>query len=303
MLAVTGAGGFIGRYIIPKLGMETRCLVRRVEDSLHPHSDVLGDLQNVDDIKKLVKHADILLHLACSSIPRTSDRDLVTDVQSNLLSSISLFQEYAKINREGHIIYFSTGGAMYNITEPRPPVKESEPPVPWSGYGIHKLAAEHYLRLICRTHNIRGTIFRIANPYGTFLPPTRKQGLIGTAFTCASSNQTLDIFDSLETVRDYIHLDDIVRLLALTIERPSPRGKVDLYHVGTGIGTSIRQVLSSIESITGLKIRIHILSRPDQRATYNVLDCSLVQHRLGWTAAIGIKEGLSSMWASQRPLH
>ena len=297
MLAVTGVTGFIGGYVVPKMGVAYRALVREPEDIRAGSGDVLGDLQNAYDTEQLVRECDTLLHLACSTNPRTSNRDITADLIQNLLPSITLFEQFYCQNPNGHIIFASTGGALFDHHINQGKIAESAIPKPWSSYAIHKLALEQYLSMLAEKNNGRATILRISNPYGVFLPSARGQGLIGVALTLHRNKQKLSVIEHPETIRDYIHMDDVLSAVSSAAKHPPEKGKVRLLHIGSGMGMSIAQVIEQIGNVTGEKLRYEITEAAQaMRPTFNVLDPAKAVQELHWKPQTTFDEGLKRMW-------
>lgn len=297
MLAVTGVTGFIGSYVVPKMGLDYRALVREPEDVRAGKQDILGDLQNAYDTEQLVKGCDSLLHLACSTNPRSSNRDISADLMQNLLPSVTLFEQFYKQNPNGHILFASTGGALFDHTTNQGKISENTVPKPWSSYAIHKLALEQYLTMLAQKNNGRATILRISNPYGVFLPSARGQGLIGVALTLHRDKQALSVIEHPETIRDYIHMEDVLHAIKAAQTQPPERGSVRLLHIGSGVGISITEVIHYIGNITGEKLRIEITdAAKSMHPTYNILDPQKAAQELNWKPQVSFEQGLQRMW-------
>lgn len=297
MIAITGATGFIGKYLSDKISHPQKRLSRTtIPNKDFPHVWMQGDLSHSTPLKNFVNDSPVLLHLACSTHPRSSNLNFKDDLHSNLISTIHLFETYAKENPDGHIIFSSSGGNMYPAFSPTHFHTEEDLPVPQSSYAIHKLAAENYLRLICEKYGIKGTVLRISNPYGIILPKERAQGLIGVAFAKLISNELLQIFDSLESMRDYIHLEDVASAFNLAMDHPPQRGECRLFNVSSGKGHSLKEVLHCIEKASELsilkKMDLSLLPKP----TYSLLSSLKIQNMLGWQPKFDLDEGIQTMW-------
>jgi len=297
MLAITGATGFLGCYICTKLSDPHKCLSRQLISSSSANRIwIQGDLSLQKSMDAFVKDSSVLIHLACSSNPRTSDLNWLTDIQNNLISSVNLFEAYAKANSGGHIILASTGGNMYEALDDSHAHSEGDLPEPRSSYGIHKLAIEHYLRLLCLNQGLCGTVLRISNPYGVLVPSQRAQGLIGVVFSKLLANESLQIFDSMESVRDYIHLEDMTRAFEMAMQQPPQKGECRTFNVGSGVGHSMAEVLSIIEATTKQTIAKQFQPSSNQKPTSSILCNEKIRDVLGWSPAIGLKEGVQMMW-------
>lgn len=294
MIGITGATGFIGSYLSDRLPFPQKRLSRHIHNSKKECAWIQGDLLNQHDCQLFVKDTSTLLHLACTSTPRTSNQNMIQDVHDNVAGALSLFENFAKLNPNGHIIFSSTGGNMYEATSSSPH-GENDPALPRSSYGVHKLAIEHYLRLICSLYGIRGTILRMSNPYGTLLPSKRAQGLIGVAFSKLLNKETLEIIESMDTVRDYIHLDDIVDACKLVINKPPKIGECRLFNLSSGQGHSISTVLEIIENVSSHSIHKKLPSS-ELVPTSSVLSYGKLQQAMGWCPKMTLEKGIEQMW-------
>ena len=302
MLVITGSTGFIGRSISPHLPFPQRRLVSKKPAEAVPSNlctYLLGDLKNPPEVDLFTEKASTLVHLASRNNPRNSNHRIQEHINQDLLSTLHLFETFAKKNPDGHIIFASTGGNMYHTGLPYIPRTEKDIPMPASAYGIQKLAAEHYLRLMCDLYSVKATVLRISNPYGTLLSTTRAHGLIGVAFSKILADEVLPIIDPLESVRDYLHLNDLIEAFCLTIKHPPATGEFRLFNVSSGIGHSLDQVLCTMEKLTrySIKREYQSTSRPSPSLnSWSVLSYQHFYECLGWCPKIELAEGLTKMW-------
>lgn len=293
MLAMTGASGFIGSFLQDYLEHPIKILKRK-KLSEEPSEVIQGDLNSPADAARFVAGAETLIHLACSSNPRYSFT--TDDLEQNLIPTIRLFEAFAKHNPNGHIIYASTGGNMYCDCTGNFPKREEDLPMPRSGYAIHKLAAEHYLRLIALSFGVRATILRITNPYGTLLNKNRTQGLIGIAFSKLLAGEPMTIFDPKETLRDYIHLEDVANGFDKVLKSPPRNGETRLFHVSSAKGYTIHEVLTAIEELMDRKFKLIYAPESYTKApSTSILSYEKLKTELGWEPKISLQEGLNRM--------
>lgn len=299
MIALTGATGFIGSYIADRLSFPQKRLTRNASlclPSTMSCQGIHGDLHDIHTIKRLIQEAPTLIHLACTTNPRSSNQNIVEDIKQNLISTLQLFETFALTHPGGHIIFASSGGNMYNASVKDVMLTENDIPFPRSSYAIHKLSLEHYLRQFCERHKICATILRISNAYGSLLANKRDQGLIELAFAKLFAEEELQIIDSLDSVRDYIHLDDIAHAFQLVCQHPPSSGECRLFNISSGHGFTNDFVLNLIQKITKRTIKKHYPIKDLPSPSWSVLDSTKIQQKLGWQPTINLPEGIQKMW-------
>lgn len=308
MLAITGSSGFIGSYIADFLPFPQKRLVRHLALTNSNHSPetcltgstditwIEGDLQSKETVTPFVDNASILIHLASSSNPRTPFLHIKEDIDQHLEPTSSLFERYAKANPGGHVIFASSGGNMYSDQQPWQPRTEEDLPLPRSFYSINKLTAENHLRLCCEKYQIGATVLRISNPYGVILPSARGHGFIGIALSCALNDKPIAIIEPWDTMRDYLHLDDLAKAFKIVIEQPPKKGEFRLFNVSSGIGHSLKEVLEIIEVVTEKEIKKTNLFDPLQGQSWSVLSYEKMRKTLGWQPTTTLQKGIEKMW-------
>ncbi len=254
-IAVTGASGFLGSILTTYLaarGHEVRALVRTLRPSdARPHAGISwlqGDLGSPPDAAALVADTDATIHLAWSNTPLTSNAHLPSDASANLMPTLTLIEALRSEQERPHVVFASSGGAVYGVANDATPFREDHVCRPLSSYGIQKLAVEQYLRMASEHEWITASALRIGNPYGVPLPPERLQGFIGTAVAQLRAGMPIRVFGNPENVRDYVHVDDVCRAFELAL---GPRSPFDIFNVGSGAGTSVRGVLELIGELEG----------------------------------------------------
>src|SRR5580700_172408 len=239
---IAGSRGFIGsylsRYLASKESGLLRLLARNSANSQsHAGAEFLhGDLLSRADCERFAEGLQSIYYLAHNNSPVDSDSDLPSDALANLVPLLNLIQTIQKLGTKPHLVYFSSGGAVYAPKDDRIPFREEDRCGPLSSYGIQKLAAEEYLRLAAHKGYLTATVLRVGNAYGTPLPRYRMQGLIGVAINSILHHQPVRIFGSLNNVRDYIHLEDVCDLAT---RASRPRQAFDVVNVGSGSGHSV----------------------------------------------------------------
>ncbi len=293
-------GSHLMRFFAASASMRLRAVARGPwPDSEMPGGVevVYGDLGDPTACEAFASGLDTIFYLAHKNTPITSDLDLQSDLTSNLIPLLTLLDVIQKLGTRPHIVYFSSGGAVYGKSADRTPFREAYPCSPVSSYGLQKVMGEHYLRLAALKGVVTATALRIGNAYGAILPAHRLQGLIGVTMNNVLHGRPARVFGDPTNVRDYIHLDDVASCCAAVLH---PRSAFETYNVGSGVGHSVLEVLDIISEC---------LNRPFAREevphmhealwlpSWVVLDVSKAREDLNWTARIDLRAGIQRLAA------
>jgi len=297
---VIGGGGFIGRHVVSLLaeaGHEVCVLGRRPEkpDGLHNKCRYIsGDYGNRSTLKEILTPGCEVIDLAYSTVPKTSYEDAIYDLLSNLPASVGLFQE-ALAAGVSRLLIVSSGGTVYGPPEYLP-INEGHPTAPISPYGITKLTTDRYAMMFHRNAGLPVVIVRPANAYGADQKTGVGQGFLATAIQAVLSGREIEIYGAQGTIRDFIHVTDIATGIVAALEK----GKEGtIYNIGTGRGTSTRQLVSMLESLAqndGLSVRSKILPSRQFDVEANVLDSSKLTAHSGWVPKASLGIGVEEMW-------
>ena len=298
---IAGARGFIGsylsRYVAARASnrLRLRLLARNsAEHENPPGAEVLhGDLLSRADCERFAEGLKTIYYLAHNNSPVDSDFDLPGDALANLVPLLNLLQSIQHLGAKPHIVYFSSGGAIYAPKQDRIPYREADRCGPLSSYGIQKLAAEEYLRLAAHKGYVTATVLRVGNAYGTLLSEFRMQGFIGVAINCVVHGRAVRVFGNPQNVRDYVHLEDVSEI---AVRAAVPRQPFTIVNVGTGVGHSVLSVLQLIEEGLGRRIEVQCDSRSGTWLTdWVVLDNEKAREEFGWCPAVDLRSGIRQM--------
>jgi UDP-glucose 4-epimerase len=298
---IAGSRGFIGsylsRYIAAKdCGTALRLLARNSAEPQGPACGevIHGDLLSRSDCERFAEGLHVIYYLAHNNSPVDSDSDLPGDALANLVPLLNLLQTIQRLGTKPHIVYFSSGGAIYAPKSDRIPYRETDRCGPLSSYGIQKLAAEEYLRLAAHKGYLTATVLRVGNAYGTLLSQFRMQGLIGVAINCVLLGQPVKIFGDPNNVRDYIHLEDVSEIAVCA---SVPRQAFSILNVGSGLGHSVLDIIRLIEERLGRPIEIHGDHNSGSWLTdWVVLDNTKARNEFGWSPAVDLRSGIHGMF-------
>jgi UDP-glucose 4-epimerase len=201
---------------------------------------------------------------------------------------------------------FSSTCATYGIPE-LVPITERTPRLPINPYGATKLAFENALEVYGHAYGLRFVSFRYFNAAGAesgeigevHVPETH---LIPSAFEAIhGERRKLEIFGTDyptpdgTCIRDYIHVNDLAEAHVLGVEYLE-NGSSTALNLGTGQGSSVREVISTIERITSRPLPQRVAPRREGDPPQLVADPSLAQKVLGWKARRSLHDIVATAW-------
>lgn len=262
---ITGVAGFIGSKIASRL-IDENFKVYGVDDLSSGKKDSIPnkvDLINLDvtekkKFNKLPNQLDFILHLSGQSSGEISFENPIEDLSKNTISTLNLIN-YAIKNRVKKIIYASSMSVYGNY---KYKVKENLSLNPLSCYGVGKLASENYLKIFKK--KIPYINLRMFNVYGPGQDLSNlKQGMVSIYLAQAIKKNKIIIKGSLNRVRDFIYIDDVVDVWLKTLSGRRILNKD--FNVGTGNPTSIKKLISIIKkNFIGCKITVQKNTPGDQ---------------------------------------
>lgn len=283
MIIVTGAAGFIGSNIAKKLCQEGAEEIIAIDNLMFGYrKNVIPGVtlleEDFENIPYRCKEKDTLIHCATSNIIYSMNNQVET-FKNNALKTMRLFRSFP-----GKIIYLSTSSVYGNADEV--PIRESSEIRLTNAYDTSKYIAEVYLEE-------RGnyTILRLTNTYGENQRPENPYcGVVGRLIGCSITGETFYINNDGNDTRDYVYVGDIVDGVIRAYDRRSTNTEINL---GTGFETSVNDLVSRVEEISGREIkRTHQPGRNIDTISRRCIDARKAQYYLGWIPTTMLQTGL-----------
>jgi UDP-glucose 4-epimerase len=220
--------------------------------------------------------ADVIIHLA-----EEPDRAVVNRSEASFAQQSEVVRLLSL--RAGKLIYASSG-AVYGDNG-RAPFKTDDAVSGYDLYSRLKLANER-IEL-----DAGGVVLRLANLYGPGMAPNNVVSDIvrqipGTGALCIRDDQP---------VRDFLAVTDAARAFVLATQLSGD----GVLNVGSGIGTSTGEVARLALRAADQEHRPIVATGPSGKCSVNVLDVSRTQHRLGWSAALSLRDFFSQVYRSE----
>jgi UDP-glucose 4-epimerase len=298
---VTGGAGYIGSHTVLQLAARGERVVvlddlstgfRQAVRDVPLVAGNVGDRKLVDQL--LAEHnVDTIVHFAAHTIVPESVSDPLKYYGNNTAATRSLLEAASKAGVK-HFVFSSTA-AVYGIPETGVASEES-PTAPINPYGTSKLMSEWMLRDLCAVTPLRSVVLRYFNVAGSDTQgrigqSTRKATLLVKAAVEAAVGKRphLSVFGTdFKTpdgtgVRDYIHVEDLATAHLNALDYLRAGGASLTANCGYGHGYSVREVLSSVEKVAGLKLNIREEARRAGDPPALIAKADKVRKILGWT--------------------
>jgi len=296
---VLGGGGFIGANLVKSLlseGYKVKIFDVKnfsrinISEYLDKVEIIEGDFSNPVDVELALKGVDFVYHLISTTLPANSVLNPAYDIESNLIPTLKLLQLCIDKSIK-KVIFISSGGTVYGIPQ-QLPIPEDHASNPMNSYGITKRTIESYFNLYSKLWGLNVCVFRLSNPYGEKQNPRGAQGVIPVFLYKAIHKEVIEVWGDGEVVRDYIHIDDVIRFLVKAIVLETPEV---IYNLGSGIGTSLNEILNFIKDELHPMVKIKYLKGRSFDVPVNVLDNSLLKKRFNFDQFMDLKSGIRAL--------
>jgi UDP-glucose 4-epimerase len=295
-ILVTGGAGFIGSHVVDTLvSMGYQVVV--VDDlstgrrsNLNPEAVFYqADIRSPELGEIFEKEKpDVVNHHAAQMDVRRSIIEPIFDADVNILGSINLL-ENARQHGVSRFIYISTGGAVYGEPEYLP-CDEEHPIKPICQYGASKHTVEHYLYMYQQNYDLDYCILRYPNVYGPRQDPHGEAGVVAIFTGQMLNGEQVVINGDGNQERDFVYVQDCARANAIVLDSEN---RNTIYNLGTGIGTTINEVFSHLNRITGYgQNPIHGPAKLGETRRI-FLDANKAKRELGWVPEVSLSEGLT----------
>jgi UDP-glucose 4-epimerase len=310
-ILVTGGAGYIGSICVEQLLDAGHAITifdnlteghRRAVD---PRAELItGDLQQRGDIEHALEKVkpEAVMHFAANALVGESMENPSKYFRNNVCGGINLLDAMLAVGCRRFV--FSSTCATFGPPE-RLPIDETLPQQPINPYGESKLMFEKILRWYDEIHGLKFVALRYFNAAGA----TERFGedhrvethLIPNVLKVAlGQKEHVEIYGTdYETpdgtcIRDYIHIVDLAQAHMLALGVPQSA----FYNIGTGGGTSVREVIAACERVTGKPIRVVEKARRPGDPARLIAGSDKIKRELGWTPKYqSIEKIVESAWA------
>jgi UDP-glucose 4-epimerase len=303
---ITGASGFVGnnlaRFLLAR-GHAVHLLLRaehahwRLADIVADVSVHKVDLRDADSVKHAVTsiRPEWIFHLAAYgaySFQSDADRILATNITgtANLLHACLA---------TGFEVFVNTGSSSEYGFKDHPP-REGEGLEPNSYYAVSKASATLLCGYLARSRGARIPTLRLYSVFGPYEDPARLMPVL----VCKGLRNSLPPLVNPEVARDFVYVDDVIEAYLLAATVPG-QDVAAIYNVGTGVQTTMRQVVEVARRELQISQEPRWASMPDRIWDTDtwVSDNRLIREQLGWRPAYTFEQGFRRMveWFRSNP--
>ena len=327
---ITGGAGYVGSHTVVALHAAGREVVV-LDDFSNARRDVISPLRSLTapdvvvvegdagdrrTIERLCDEHDIdsVVHFAaCKSVPE-SFADPLRYYRNNVGSTLSLAE--VAVDRDIGRFVFSSSAVVYGSPESLPATEET-PAAPQSPYGATKLMCERLLADAAASSALQVVTLRYFNPVGAHpsgrigeQPLAAAQNLVPMVMRVAEgSADRLAVFgDDYDTrdgsaIRDFVHVTDLAEGHVAAIDAELGEHSSRIFNLGTGVGTTVLELIDAVAEATGRPIRHEVVARRPGDIAASWADCSRAHAELGWRAERDLAEMLADHWRFARRCH
>lgn len=297
-ILLLGAAGFIGTNLalsfLEKEDVQLTLVDRHTEyflpilrENVNRVKIVESSMDENTDFDTLLYGQDLVFHLMSTTMPSITNQKIPEELTANVVVTAKMLDACVR-RRVKKVVFLSSGGTVYGQVS-QCPIKEDAPTNPISSYGVQKITIEKLLYLYGYLHGLDYRIVRLANPYGPYQRPNGMLGAITTFTYKALRNEEISVFGDGSVVRDFIYIDDAIRAI-LNIALGESEYKT--FNVGSGTGTSISQVLHTIQRVLDVPLRLQYLPGRKADVPVNYLDIDRYEQNYGELNPISLEEGI-----------
>ncbi|QYR23039.1 NAD-dependent epimerase/dehydratase family protein [Paenibacillus sp. sptzw28] len=236
---------------------------------------------------------EVVYHMAAQDVSSLTFTDVPADLTTNVIGTLNVL-EGCRQSPGCKIVLASTAAVFGDLNIFKP--SEELPERPLSPYGLSKRIAERYTVWYYRLHRVPFTILRFANVYGPGQKPKAEGAVVAVFIERLRQGLPLLIEGDGTQMRDFVHVDDIVRACLLA----ACKGFNETLHIGTGEPCSIIKLAHTLAALQKDPVPAvrHVGKRP-----YDAFHSVFVPDKAGavldWSPQIRFAEGIRATYAAE----
>jgi len=288
-ILVTGGAGFIGSNLCRVLiaeGVEPVVVddasggIDFLPEGVERHTFAVAQLATET---ALLQSVAAVVHLAAKPSVDFANEHPLEALDANVGDTLRVLLAAAEAGVP-RLVSASSNAAAGNIVGP---VHERVLPQPASVYGATKTASEAFCSAVTESYGLDAVSLRFSNAYGPW--SDHKQSAVHLFVRRALAGEPVTIFGDGEQTRDFIYVEDIARCIYLAATREC--GPV--LQVGTGVETTVTELVGAIEAAVGSPLRLEHAGPRRGDVLASVSDNRLAEEQLGWKPQVDLANGIA----------
>jgi nucleoside-diphosphate-sugar epimerase len=305
---VTGAAGFIGRWVVGELLAQDHEVVPidnlvagdvAALDEFVGRPGLLpfeeGDVRDAAACRRWMRGVDAVAHLAASISVQESIDDPATTFENDVTGTFNVLEA---ARETGSRVLFMSTCMVYDRAGPEG-IAERHPTKPASPYAASKLSGEALTLSYHHAYGLPTTVVRPFNTYGPFQRSVGEGGVVAIFTRRSLLGQDLRIFGDGTQTRDLLYVEDCARFVVAALSADQAVGRV--LNAGTGRDVSVNDLAALIEPDGSRIVHVpHI--HPQSEIAVLRCDPSLAWELLGWRPERPLDDGLRRVraWMAER---
>jgi UDP-glucose 4-epimerase len=321
-ILVTGGIGFIGSHVVTTL-IQKGYRVGIIDDLRNSKLETLNRLIELtgSDIKfykiDIFEKQDVIdafndfqpngvIHLAAEKSPFESIANPVKYYRNNIIGLCNILDAMSLIDCAK--LVFSSSATVYGIPDSLP-IDESMSTNPTNAYGRSKLFGESLIKDWCSCSTSRSAAsLRYFNPVGAHQSgvigenPEKAENIFPKIFQAIDNNEPLKIYGNDYNTRDgtgerdFIHIMDLADAHVSVIDGLSRINGYDFFNVGTGMGSTVLELVDMMSTISKIYIATEIVSRRKGDVGSAFADVTKIKKVYGWSYSYGLESMCKDSW-------
>lgn len=307
---ITGGSGFIGRHLVKRLLTDKQCSVALIANTSNlagmelqettPLTFYAADIRDRESILNIFRDEkpDTCIHLAAKISVAESIKNPQETMDINVNGTLNVLEACYRSGIDSFV--FASSAAVYGDVK-KLPISEDESLKPLSPYGKSKMLAEQHVLSYKQLRKIKNTIsLRIFNVYGS--GQASEADVITKFAKRLSIGQPPVINGDGKQTRDFISVEDVAdAIISSTTSMKDVEDKLmalpTVFNVGTGIPTSINELVKKMIEIFGLDLQPIYKEKKgaDKEILASFADITRAKKTLNFVAKKSIEIGLREL--------
>jgi nucleoside-diphosphate-sugar epimerase len=306
---VTGAAGFIGRWVVGELLARGHTVlpIDNLAEGDEANLDAFvgqpgflpfeqGDVRDAAACRRWTGQVDAVAHLAASISVQDSIDDPATTFENDVVGTFNLLEG---ARASGARLLFMSTCMVYDRASTPEGIGETHPTKPASPYAASKLSGEALTLSYFHAYGLPTTVIRPFNTYGPFQRSVGEGGVVAIFTRRSLLGEELRIYGDGTQTRDLLYVEDCARFVCDALVSDDAIG--GLLNAGTGVDVSVNALAALVEPDAGRIVHVEHIHPQSEIA---VLRCDSRKARevLGWAPQIPLAEGLARTrsWMAER---